>query len=473
MNKRITKIYENSPAFVKNAAISAYGYYLKKKRYGKRYEEFVNSERGNAKLTLAELEKIQLKKLKTLLQDANQYSPYYHKAFETAGVTDTDIRNATDAYQLLARLPYLEKADLRAHMSDIVSRDGKRKTVGVTFTSGSTGTPMAVEKDADASQYGFAVWRRFYDWMGLPESFKSVRFSGRIIISPSQDQPPFWVYNASTSQLFMSTYHLTEEHLESYIRKLNSFQPQLIDGYPSAITVIAKYIHRNNIKLAFTPTAIATTAETLTPENQRLIETAFRCPVYNQYASSEGAPFICQCREGQMHLWIDTGVFEFINKVPYNDELDLAELVVTSFRSLKTPLIRYRIGDTVLVYKDHRTCSCGCQYPIIHSVTGRVDDILFTREKGYVGRLDTAYKGVEGITESQIIQHDVDHIEVKIVKNKLYDESQENLLLKNLKDRLGTNVQYELHSVESIPRGANGKFRTVVREFKIEDNESR
>ena len=44
---------------------------------------------------------------------------------------------------------------------------------------------------------------------------------------------------------------LKELYIPSYIKKIKSFKPELIDGYPSAIYVIAKYINTNNINLNF------------------------------------------------------------------------------------------------------------------------------------------------------------------------------------------------------------------------------
>ena len=36
--------------------------------------------------------------------------------------------------------------------------------------------------------------------------------------------------------------------------------------------------------------------------------------MYNQYASSEGAPFIIECKEGNLHLELQSGVFEVLDE---------------------------------------------------------------------------------------------------------------------------------------------------------------
>ncbi len=147
----------------------------------------------------------------------------------------------------------------------------------------------------------------------------------------------------------------------------------------------------------------------------------------------------------------------------------IAEMVVTSFRNFKTPLIRYRIGDYVSRYKEEQTCSCGSHYPMIHSVIGRQDDILYTKEKGRIGRLDPVYKGLSGIKQSKIIQTAVDHVEVLIVPDQSYESIIGDKLLENLHERLGRDVTIELKEVDKISLGKNGKFKSVERCFTIEE----
>ena len=60
--------------------------------------------------------------------------------------------------------------------------------------------------------------------------------------------------------------------------------------------------------------AITTTAETLYDYQRSIIQEFFQCKVYNQYASSEGSPFITECKSGSLHVNMDSGIFEFLNK---------------------------------------------------------------------------------------------------------------------------------------------------------------
>src|SRR5690606_38666192 len=148
---------------------------------------------------------------------------------------------------------------------------------------------------------------------------------------------------------------------------------------------------------------------------------------------------------------------------------EIARLVVTSFRNYKTPLIRYDIENSMLLPKEQVFCPCGCKMPVVEEIIGREDDILWTEEKGYVGRMDTAYKGLEGIIKSQIIQTSPTEIIINNIVDEDYTEQMNSIFIQNIKDRLGVNIKITINKVKDIPLGSNGKFEAVKRKFKIDD----
>lgn len=468
MSRIIEAIYNIMPYSIKNLMVSTYGFKQDQLASGYHYKKYYLELKELVNKELCVIKEYQSLKLAELLFEGYKYSIYYNNIFNKNDIVESNI-SPKNALEILSKLPLLEKDLLRNNLDKICSTSNKRPTKGSIHTSGTTGSPMAIEYDSESKQGTKAEWRRYYDWLGLPKKFKSVRFSGRIITNPKATKPPFWVYNIVNKQLFMSTYHLSDNNIDSYIKKLNKYKPEFLDGYPSALYILANFVLKNKITLQFKPVAISTTAETLFDHHRLAIEKAFCCKVYNQYASSEGAPWIVECKLGQPHLWIDTGVFEFMDQSDNLDGTINSELVVTSFRNFKTPLIRYRIGDVVTRYADDRMCTCGSHYPIIHKIIGRQDDILYTKEKGHVGRLDPAYKGLSGIKQSKIIQLTIDKIEVLIVPENGYSENTGLQLLANLQDRLGSDIKINIIKTRKIPLGKNGKFKSVERQFKLED----
>jgi hypothetical protein len=82
----------------------------------------------------------------------------------------------------------------------------------------------------------------------------------------------------------------------------------------------------------------------------------------------------------------------------------------------------------------------------------------------------TAYKGLEGIVQSQIIQLSPNKVIIKNVIDNSYTNDIEIKFKKNLMDRLGSNIELKFEYVDSIPLGKNGKFEAVKRKFIIHDS---
>jgi phenylacetate-CoA ligase len=459
------KLYNSLPYPFKFVLLNIKGYLNAKQRYNKDFEGFLKKHKVLWKADLQTVQKFQESKLRILLSEVYDHSDWYAPTMKQLGITLSEIeKNPMD---VLNKMPILKKIDRKNKVDLIVNK--KRETAMIGHTSGTSGSPTIDYIDVESINVSFALWKRFHAAIGILPKSKQVRFSGRLVVDTKAKKPPFWVYNYFENQILMSTYHLTDENLKHYINKLNKFKPELLDGYPSAIYIISRYINKNNITLSFVPTAIAVTAETLYDYQRTEIQKAFNCHVYNQYASSEGSPFITECVEGNLHLNLDSGVFEFINLEGEPAQPgEIAKLVVTSFINYKTPLIRYSIEDTVALYEKQVSCNCGCSMPIIEKLIGREDDILWTVEKGYVGRMDTAYKGIEGIVKGQIIQNSPQQIVVNLVTENPFNQSIKENFLYNLKSRLGDNVEFRINLVADIPLGANGKFDAVKRNFELE-----
>ena len=65
----------------------------------------------------------------------------------------------------------------------------------------------------------------------------------------SSEKKIFWRYNEPLNQLLFSAYHADGENLKYYVQKLNDFKPETLDGFPTVLHRISKYILENNIKL--------------------------------------------------------------------------------------------------------------------------------------------------------------------------------------------------------------------------------
>ena len=211
--------------------------------------------------------------------------------------------------------------------------------------------------------------------------------------------------------------------------------------------------------------AIFPTAETLTNEMRISIETFFKTKVFNQYASSEGAPFIFECINGKLHIEMQSGIFEVLD----NNDLpaDKGRLIVTSFTTFGTPLIRYDIGDGIELSSE--SCSCGNNNPIVNQIFGRNDDYIFSKNTGKInlGNISNTLKGVSGIKKFQVIQNKLEAINILIIKDEeTFTKQMEKVFINNWRDRVGDYMDIQIQYVNYIPIEKSGKYRLVKNNIK-------
>lgn len=266
-------------------------------------------------------------------------------------------------------------------------------------------------------------------------------------------------------QKVYSTFDMTEKNMPLYINDLNSFKPDILNGFVSALYELAKYIDRNNTKLYFIPKAIFTTSETLLPLHRDLIENVFKSKIYNQYASAEGAPFITECKHGNLHYHIDTGVIETINSEGED------EILITSFMTYGTPLIRYRIGDKIKFKEGN--CKCGSSHPLVESIDGRKVEYLYSLECGKVSlsHLSDVIKGMpNSVKNIQFVQNDLSKIIINIVIDKeLYTDNMDKSILKEMSLRFGSKTKFDIIKVDEIHKSKSGKFVMIKNSLSLSE----
>src|SRR5438876_4301077 len=86
-------------------------------------------------LSADEYHALQLRRLRELLGEAAENVPYYGSLFQRLGATPDDFRELTD----LARLPVLEKQQVRTNPDQFLNRRCDRRRLIEDHTSGSTG----------------------------------------------------------------------------------------------------------------------------------------------------------------------------------------------------------------------------------------------------------------------------------------------------------------------------------------------
>lgn len=445
-------LFEYTPTIVHNLIVVLYNIYQNKLRFSGNYSKYKKDL--SKRRTLEELKKLQLIELNKFLKYAKNNSKYYSEILK-----DFDSINELKE---LEKIPILKKDELRKNIEDIITIEKKR---GIKVkTGGTTGKSLEVYFTHDDYKKRFATLDVFREDKGYKLGEKTAWFSGKHILNRRDIRlNKFWKYDFYNKIKYYSTFHCSESNIEYFLEDLVRFDPFFISGFPSAIADIAKYGVKNNIDYySDNIRAIFTTSEQLTDNDRIIIETFFKSKVYNQYASSEGAPFIFECSKGNYHLDLLSGVIEIIQ----NDNQQNS-IFVTSFHTHGTPLIRYDIGDQIVISGNSK-CDCGDENPIIKNILGRSNDYIYSKFTGKVNSVNiaNAIKEIKGIVKCQIIQKEIDSIEIYLVIDKKeFNQKEKNKLIDEFQNRLGRNMNINVYYVDNIKKESSGKFRLIKNEL--------
>jgi phenylacetate-coenzyme A ligase PaaK-like adenylate-forming protein len=207
------------------------------------------------------------------------------------------------------------------------------------------------------------------------------------------------------------------EPLPRLVAQLNAFQPAMLGTYASALAALTAEQEAGRLRIS--PLVIASGGELLTPAVQHRAEEAFGCLVNQTYGASEAIPLALPCRYGRLHLNSDWFVVEPIDAegrpVPPGARSD--GLLLTNLANYVQPVIRYQLGDSVVI-TDQRFV-CGSPLATI-LVEGRTDEILrFPWGEGGEAILlpmavATVVEETRGVRRYQVLQTATDVMTVRL-----------------------------------------------------------
>lgn len=449
MSLLTSTFFRKLPYWLKDVAVTIYNtrsYY--QRRTGK-YQHWRNYYDLWSKASALKLDIEAKERLSAFLQNATSKSKWYQ------------------AYQnkQLNEFPALNKKDIIDNLLTIATIPQNK--AHVSLTGGTTGASMKVLYAPDDTQERHALIDHFREQHGYKLGDKVAWFSGKEFASQADvHKGRCYVDDLINSIRFMSTFHITDDNFDSYWASLEQFRPKFFVGFPSSVYDIAILAKQRGLKANWNMTTMFPTAETVLPIHRKVIGEVFGCKLVDQYASSEGAPFILECEAGGLHIHPLTGVFEVVdeNMQPAQE----GEILVTSFTTEGTPLIRYRVGDRIKLAPEEKKCTCGSCFPLVEKIEGRSTDFILSPTHGKVnlGNISNCTKDVKGILQFQVIQTNVTFVDVLVVCSNEFDHQQQSNFSKALTERFGPKIDINIKIVNNIPKEKSGKHRLVKNKLK-------
>ncbi len=311
-----------------------------------------------------EIAALQLARLREFLVRAAREVPYYGRLFGEHGFDPASLVTLAD----LARLPFLDKPRIRAHVEDLKSRS--TGPLVKYNTGGSTGEPLVFYMGMGRVSHDVAAKWRATRWWGVDIGDPEVVLWGSPVELGRQDR-----YRALRDRLFrtylLPAFQMSEAQMDDYCREIRRISPRMAFGYASAVALLARHARSRGHRLDDLGVRVVfTTGETLYPDQREVIEAVFGAPVANGYGSRDAGFIAHQCPSGSLHVSAEDIVVELVGA----DGCPVApgeggEVVVTHMATDDFPFIRYRTGDVAVA--SGARCPCGRGLPVLDEVQGR------------------------------------------------------------------------------------------------------
>ena len=458
----LKEIIKKMPNIIKTPIINIYNLLPDNTKYGRTFNSNYKFLKQSERWTENQHKEYQITKVKEIIKYSYENVPYYTRLFNENNIKPEHIQDFND----LKRIPYLTKEIIQNNLDDLVSQKYNKKKLKYVTTGGSTGLPMGFYQDKYREQkiewaYTANLWSRIGYEKG--ESYKMVILRGNI--------PKGGDYEYIGKNLILSSFNLIESNINDYIKRIINFKPDFIQAYPSAISLLSKYIIDNNINILLPNLkAIICASENLYDFQRKQLEQSFNTRVYSFYGHTEHSCLAGECeRSSYYHLQSEYGYTELINESGYDalKEDEAGEIVCTGFNNYVVPFIRYRTGDIAI--NSNEKCVCGRNYKLIKKIEGRRQDYFIDKTGSKVTFIycDAALWNLkEKIYLYQYVQNELGKVVLYIKCKTEFTGEDKKCVIREFK-RYYPKFDIELYFTKHIEKTKIGKFRYLVQNIKI------
>ena len=422
---------------------------------------YLESLERSERLSRAELERLQMQKLKTLLRAAATHSPWHADRIRAAEI-DVAAGSAELTLDDLRRLPTMTKQDARANV-DRIHWPGVPGGAFPYNTGGSSGEPLLFYYGRNRQASDAAGRMRARRWWGADVGDREVYLWGAPVELGKTDRIKN-LRDRLLNQLLLNAFEMSVANMDAYLEAIQAFQPRCIYGYASSVALLAARASERKLRLRLPELrVVCTTGEPLYPHQRTLLEQVFGVPAANEFGSRDIGFTAHESPQRQILLMSESIILEVLDRegrpVPVGE---LGEGVMTGLCSDAQPFIRYRTGDMVRMSAEG--CRDGRGLHVLSEVLGRTTDFVIRTDGTIMHALAVIYvlRAVEGIAEFKFIQHSVRDVEVLVVAGAKWSEGAKAQIAAGLADRLGAGVRVNVRRVDAIPAEASGKYRYVV-----------
>ncbi len=421
-------------------------------------------------LSRAELQALQERKLRSLLEQLAGRNRFYTEKLKAAGVAFTEIQALDD----LSRLPLTTKSEL-VEAQHVAPPFGTNATFPETAytrfhqTSGTTGTPLRVLDTPESWHWWGKCWGHVLAGAGLTaEDRLFLPFSFGPFIG-------FWATVEGSRQL--GTLMIPGGGRDSLqrLQLMKELGATAICCTPTYALRLAEVARESVFDLGDIPIRVTVHAGepgANLPATKARIEETWGAKCFDHAGASEvGAhSFECEAQPGGTHVIESEFIIEVLD--PETSKVcapgETGELIITNLGRIGYPILRYRTGD--LVRLNPEPCVCGRTWTRFEGgVLGRADDMVIVRGVNvFPSAIENLVRRFEEVDEYRVTVSKRGElgelsIEVELAKNT-DSENTRQAIAHTLQDKLGLRP-----SVTVAPHGTLPRFEMKAKRFHASD----
>lgn len=402
------------------------------------------------------LQALQLARLQKLVKHAYENAPFYRERYSAAGFEPGDFKTLKD----FEALPFLTKEDIRHNRDRIIAQNFPKEKLVPNETGGSTGQPMHFYIDDSFWWWNQANHLRVRRWHGVGEGDRVAWLWGAKRDMPEESLGKR-LKTYMMNERYLNAFNMTEQKMRDFAEMLVRWQPAVIYGYASVLSLFARFIQENKIT-GIRPRLVDSTSEKLSGPQRELLQEVFQCKIIDDYSSRELGIMACECETGEFLVTSDVRYLEIVANGQVVPTGEMGEVAITSTYQFSWPFIRYKNGDMAIY--EAETSRSGRAFPVLKEVVGRTNDFLVTSEGKFVHSEFFAYtfRIKPEVVRYQIYQSDRQRLDIRLVCNQPVSESWLAAAKGEVQDRFGPATDITIRVVEDIPLTPAGKHRFIV-----------
>ncbi|MEA3461739.1 MAG: CoF synthetase [Bacteroidota bacterium] len=386
--------------------------------------------------------------LDRLLDHARESTPFY-KNVKGKGISD---------------FPVINKITIRNNYENFKSGDPRYKHAATVRTSGSTGTPFAVELDTRKKQRNSADTIFFGKLAGYTLGMKLYYFKiwneinrKNPVVAFVQNIVPYDVRKLGEKEVGRTIETLQRDR-----------SGKALLAYASVFDVFCSYLINNGIeKVDCNLKSVIAMSEQLSPSTKERIREYTGMDAISRYSNVENGIIAQQLPEGNGEFLINEAsyyleILEFDSDKPAK-EGSAGRIVITDLFNYRMPMIRYDTGDIGIL---ETRKILGEDRLVFTSIEGRRMDLLYDTSGSLVSSYvitNNMWKYLE-IKQYQFIQTAEKEYLFRLNTDAPFDREQE--LLTEFSGYFGKDCSISIEYVKEIPLLDSGKRRKVMNTWK-------